>query len=155
MKEASKTIIDKFLEFLFGKPTIVSDPFFGEMVDAGDYYECERLFTPIGDTVEIFLTKKENGPDEKQINFFLRLEENYDLFIQRISPSMEEAIQEWIPKFRIQNFKQEFSFKSLSIPKCDESVSKWELSFYARNDLRHYCELTMEGMEVKAIHIDG
>ncbi len=72
-----KGIIKRILEFLFGKTITISDSFFGEMTDAGNYYECRRSFRPTQQIVEIGLEKKAPA-DEKQVRF---LEPVGDLYL--------------------------------------------------------------------------
>lgn len=149
------SILKKIGEFLFGKIILVQDSFFGEMADVGSYYECRKSFKPTGKIVEIGLEKKDLKPDEKQINFFKWIEDNYDFIIQKIGPSIEAKVAEWIPNYQIQNFKKEFILEYLYIPKCDKEIFDWQISFYADNELQHWCSLDMKGMEVKDILIDG
>lgn len=148
-------MLQKIIEFIFGKTIIMQNDFFGEMADAGGSYECRRIFKPTGKVVEIGLEKKETTPDEKQVNFFIWLEDNYELVIQKVSPTLKKEIIKFLPKYHIKNFKEEFILEYLYIPKCDTEVFDWRISFYADNDLQHSCALEMKGLEVKSIHIDG
>ena len=145
----------KILDFIFGKPAIIQDPFFGKMTDADDYYECRRMFQPTGTILEIGLTKKTMLPDEKQINFFHWVEDNFDLIIEKISPALEKRIAAWLGDYEITNFKKEFVLEYLFIPKCDEAIIDWQISFYATNELKHWCTIEMKGLAVKSIMIDG
>jgi len=155
MKKENKNFLKKIRELLFGKTIIIKDDFFGDMTDAGDYYECRRVFKPTGKIVEIGLEKKNTNSNEKQIIFFTWLENNYDLLIEKISPSIEKEVAEWIPNYQIRNFKKEFILEYLYIPKCDDEIFEWEISFYADNELQHWCSLNIRGTEVKNIMIDG
>ena len=150
MKKEKKNLLSRIGEFLFGKTIIIKNPFFGEMTDAGDYYECRRFFKPMGKVVEIGLAKKEKEPDKKQINFFNWIEENYDVIIQKISTPLEKQITKWIPNYKIQNFKKEFILEYLFIPKCETELVEWQISFYAENELQHHCFLEMK---LSLIHI--
>ena len=133
----------------------ISNDFFGEMIDAGNYYECRKLFRPIGKVVEIGLEKKEQGPDEKQKKFFNWIENNYDLLIEKVSPSIERRVQDWLSNYEVKDFQSEYTLEYLYIPRCDEGVFDWQISFYVENELQHWCSLEMRGLEVIEILIDG
>ncbi len=121
--------IQKIVEFIFGKTVKIQDPFFGEMLDTGDYYECRRLFGPTNSIVEIGLEKKEITPDDKQIKFFKWIENNYDFLINIIQPEIEKIVKNWDDNFEIHNFKKEISLEYLYIPNCDETTFEWNIFF--------------------------
>lgn len=150
-----KRIFQRIKDFIFGEIVVVQNDFFGDMIDAGDYYECRRIFEPTGKVVEIGLEKNEKESVENQMNFFKWIECNYELIIQKVSPVIEERVAGWITNYQIQNFKKEFILEYLYIPKCDEKIFDWQISFYANNELQHWCSLDMNGLEVKQILIDG
>jgi hypothetical protein len=147
--------LKKITEFVFGKQIIVEHSFFGKMIDAGDYYECRRMFRPTGTMVEIGLSKTAIEGDKKQVEFFHWLEDNFDLVIEKITPTLLTKLNTWIPNFRIYDFKKEFILEYLRIPSCEQTVFEWEISFYANNEIQHSCHFTMEGLSVKNLHIDG
>jgi len=149
------SFLKKITEKLFGKPLLVQSPFFGEMIDAESYFECEKYFKPIAREVEIGLEKTLAGGEDRQVDFFNWLENNYDAVIEKISQPIEEKIIEWIPDYRIKDFKKEFKLEYLFIPKCDSAIFDWQISFWAENELQHWCSLEMNGLEVKFILIDG
>ena len=155
MEKDKRSIIKKMGEFIFGKTIVVQNSFFGEMIDAGDIYECRKLFNPIGKEVEIGLVKKEIEPDEKQIDFFKWIENNYGLIVQKVSPIIEKRVAEWVPNYQIKNFEKEFILEYLFIPKCENEIFEWQISFYADNELQHSCSLDMKGLEVIQILIEG
>ena len=148
-------ILRKMKEKIFGKTIIVQDSFFGKLVDVGSYYECKKYFKSIAKEVEIGLEKTIEEKKEEQIKFFQWLENNYDLIIEKISPIIENEIIEWFPDYRIKNFKKEFILEYFFIPKCDSEIFEWQISFWAENELQHWCTLEMKGLEVKSILIDG
>ena len=155
MKKEKKNLLQKIGEFFFGETIVVQHSFFGEIIDVGDYYECRKLFKPIGKVVDIGLEKKAIVSDEKQINFFNWIEDNYELIIRRISPFIEKSVAECITNYRIKDFKKEFILEYLYIPKCDEALFNWRICFYADNELQHSCSLEMKGLIVKHLLIDG
>ncbi len=148
-------IINRISEYVWGKTIIVEDEFFGKMTDAKTYYECKKTFGPTGEFVEIGLEKKDLLPDKKQIDFFRWIENNYDLLIKIVSPHLEKIIIEWIPEYQITDFKNEFTLEYLYIPKCEEEIKDWRLSFYANNEFQHWCSIEMKGLKVENILIDG
>lgn len=155
IKKEKKSILKRIGEFFWGETIIVTCDFFGEMVDAVDYYECKKMFKPTKKIVELGLEKVEPEFKEKQIDFFRWLEDNYELIIKSVSPSIEKRIVKRIPNYRIQNFKKEFILEYFYIPKCDDKTFDWNITFYADNELQHWCSLDMVGTKVKQILIDG
>ncbi len=155
MKKRGVSILSKIEELIFGKLVRIKDGFFGEMIDTGEYYECKRIFQPTAKVVEIGLEKKRSGTDEKQENFFNWIENNYDLIIKKVSPSIEKQIQNWILNYEIKNFREEYTLEYLYIPKCDEKIIDWKISFYGEKELKHWCSLDMRGLEVRGILIEG
>lgn len=154
MSLKKENIFHKILFFFLGKPPKVKHTFFGNVIDAGSYFECRRLFEPTNSIVEIGLEKTKNGKDTKQINFFKWIEANFDLIIEEIQPFLTTKILEWIPDFEIKNFKSEFKLDYLFIPSCERDVFGWKIMFYADNELQHACEIEMFGMEVRKIDIE-
>ncbi|MFT4759944.1 MAG: hypothetical protein ACI9XO_000292 [Paraglaciecola sp.] len=49
----------------------------------------------------------------------------------------------------------EFILKHLLIPSCEQAAFEWEISFFANNEIQHWCHFTMKGLKVKSLHIDG
>lgn len=155
IKEIILNLFRKGIDFIFGKTVKIQHTFFGEMTDVGSYYECRRIFKGNKKIVEIGLAKKEEIIDNRQINFFKWIEENYEKIIVEISPAIEGEVSGFIPNYRIQNFKKEFNLEYLFIPKCDEDIFDWQISFYANNELQHTCSIDMRGTRVKQISIEG
>lgn len=148
-------ILKKIKYLFFGETIKVQNPFFGEMVDAGSYYECKKYFQPIDKEVEIGLEKTTKELEKKQIIFFNWLENNYDFIIEKISSPIENKIIEWLPNYQIQNFKKEFELEYFFIPICNSEIFDWQISFWVGDELQHWCTLEMKGSEVKSILIDG
>ena len=149
------SLFKKITDFLFGKTIVINDPFFGEMTDAGSYYECKKLFKPTGKIVEIGLEKKDTPPDDLQINFFYWIENNYETIIENIKPKLQNELANWPAEININNFDQEFRLEYLYIPKCDKEVFDWKITFYGEKELHHWCTLEMHGFQVISLLIDG
>ncbi len=145
----------KISDFLFGELIIIQDDVFGEMIDMGAAFECQKLFLATGKKILLHVEKVDGHVSEKQKNFVSSLDKNYDQFILKIKPILEKKIKEWIANFHIQNFKNEFILEFLSLPKMEDELFEWEIAFYADNDLQHSCLLTIKGNQVINIHIDG
>ncbi|GEM_PF-7083508 len=145
----------KISDFLFGELIIIQDDVFGEMIDMGAAFECQKLFLATGKEIVLHIEKVDGHVSEKQKNFVSSLDKNYDQFILKIKPILEKKIKEWIANFHIQNFKNEFILEFLSLPKMEDELFEWEIAFYADNDLQHSCLLTIKGNQVININIDG
>lgn len=148
-------MLSKIIEFFFGKPEIIQDPFFGQMVEAGDYYECKRHFRPTNADVELGVTKRSDGDTAPQKAFFNWLEDNYDTILETIKPPLLERINGWLPDYQYQDFKEEFVLEYFFIPDGEQEEGKWEVTFFANNELQHWCNIEMKGLKVQQILIDG
>lgn len=154
MESNRSNIFVKVITFLFGKPKIEISPYFGKMVDAGDYYECLKAFKHCSKVLDIGLAKTEEKFLKDQIDFYNWIEDNYDELIIKMAIPLENSIQELIPDFKIYSFKEEFIIDYLYIPKCDRLEYEWKISFYANNDLQHGCLIELIGEEVINISIE-
>src|SRR5882724_9296885 len=127
--------------FIFGKPVIIENSFFGQMRFAGNkkdftksYFECSRYFKPKNDVIEIHMSAGVEGPSQKQIEFFENLENNYTEISNSITPLIEEEFRNWKENFKILDFKKEFKPVFLSIPICEEQPIIWEIAFESDHD---------------------
>jgi hypothetical protein len=61
-------------------PVRLTDPYFGSMRYLRDaqFWEAQRVFSPVGNTVEILAKSHLSGPTEKQRDFFVQLEARYE-----------------------------------------------------------------------------
>lgn len=148
-------MLSKIIEFFFGKPEIIQDAFFGQMVEAGDYYECKRFFRPTQQEVELGVTKRADHDLLPQQAFFIWLEDHYEQIVEHIKPPLQEKIRAWMPDYQYQNFQEEFELEYFFIPAGEGPDQEWELTFFAKNELQHWCSIKMKGMAVQHILIDG
>ncbi|MEM1120453.1 MAG: hypothetical protein AAGJ18_08370 [Bacteroidota bacterium] len=145
----------KLSKFIFGEIPSIEDDFFGIMLECGSYYECQKLFRPTEKVIVLHVDNVNGGVSDRQKEFFLNLEENYDQLVSDISPAIEKRVSEWIKGFKIKDFKSEFTLEFITIPKLENDAIKWNIAFYANNDLQHSCSIDMEDGKVTHIQIDG
>lgn len=120
MIEKQKTFLQKLSDFIFGKTITIQHPFFGELVDTGEDYEGQILFRPTEKSIGIRLEKTTHEIEEKQVAFFKVLEADYDKLIELISPAITLAVADWIPGYRISDFKKEFILENIEISDLEE-----------------------------------
>jgi hypothetical protein len=145
---------NKIVEFIFGKIREVDDDFFGKMLDAGSYYECRRLFSPINDIIEIGIDGDETGVSKIQKEFFKQIEKDYKLISENVTPIIEKELNKWNSNIVIDNFEKEFTPIYLRIPNCEESPLNWMIAFETIHD-SHMISVNMIDFEPDSILIDG
>lgn len=151
-----------FWDFIFGKPVIIEDDFFGEMIfnewpkkPAFNNFECEKYFKPSSQKIGIGINADKIGPTQIQKDFFKEIENNYDLLIQSFIPMIEDEFGNWKENFKIKDFNVEFEPISLIIPRCDQNVKEWTIAFSSIHDLNHEFTFEMKDWIPDFLLIDG
>ncbi len=150
------------LDFIFGKTIKIDDEFFGKMIFLEDkreplksYFECKRHFKPTDDIIEIGITGDVSGPTKIQIDFFLKIESDYDKIASSIKPMIENEFRNWNEDFKIADFKNEFKAVYLFLSRCEKEPIVWEIAFESEHNLNHTFTLTMNDLHATEILIDG
>ena len=149
-------ILNTIKEFFFGKGVRIEDSFFGEITDTGDTFEFERYFKNTKQKVELILEKNGNEVTLNQVAFYKKIENDYKYLVENMIPLIEKELDGWIENYDLKyNFKKDFRLECIHIPKCDEEIIRWEISYWMNNDAQHWCTLEMKNFEVNSIIIDG
>ncbi|WP_157492115.1 hypothetical protein [Mangrovimonas sp. ST2L15] len=150
------------MDFIFGKTIKIDDEFFGKMIFLEDkreplksYFECKRHFKPTDDIIEIGITGDVSGPTKIQIDFFLKIESDYDKIASSIKPMIENEFRNWNEDFKIADFKNEFKAVYLFLSRCEKEPIVWEIAFESEHNLNHTFTLTMNDLHATEILIDG
>ncbi len=148
--------------FFSSKNTKIDHSFFGQMLFCNNkkdpnksYFECKRFFKPSNNIIEIGITANIDGPTENQIDFFEKIETNYNEITRSIIPLIENEFRNWKEGFKIENFEIEFEPVYISIPKCDITPIMWEIVFESDHDRNHTFTRTMQDDTAIEILIDG
>jgi hypothetical protein len=140
-------------------PRKVYDDFFGEMVfiefDKGSYFECRRLFEPIGKNIEIGLGGKLCESLAEQRKFYVEIEKQYASIIETTIPIIEDEIRNWKEDFAIKNFPVEFSPVYLNLTQFSTDSFKWEIAFDSSHDLNHQFTVSIKDFKAQSVLIDG
>lgn len=142
--------------WMLGTPDSIEHPFFGTMVDADEYYECQRYFTPIKDSLKLAVYKSDGDSFTKQIEFFHWLENNFEELFLRLSPTFTEILQSCRLSPDPSKYRNDFVLEYAQIPPGSYSDKiEWQIVFYENNQLHHWCTLEMKGYKVIEYTVDG
>ena len=149
-------------DFLFKKPYVIEDDFFGTLryyeikkMPENSYFDGKRHFKPIDTTVDLTIDADKTGPTQTQKDFFKKIEDEFSMIISNITPMIEDLFQNWKEDFKIQDFNREFPTIFLSIPRCETQPNNWEISFATIHDQNHIIGITMKDWIPQDIVMDG
>lgn len=146
---------------LFKKPKIVHDDFFGplrfmDFKDASkNYFEGKGHFMPTNSEVEYLIHADIAGPTGKQKEFYKNLEAEFNAYVQKIKPLIENEFRNWKENFEIKDFTKEFALVCITIPRFDKSPATWEMTFSTIHDLNHQVIVDFVDENPNGILIDG
>ena len=146
---------------LFKKPLIVNDDFFGALrfVDfkdpSKDYFEGNGHFTPTGNETEYLIQADKNGPTDEQKQFYRDLQSNFNQFVDKIKPLIEDEFRNWKEDFVIKDFNKEFELVCITIPRFDVRPLIWDMAFTTIHDENHHVTIDFIDFEPNGILIDG
>src|SRR6185436_13080470 len=110
---------------LFKKPTLIQDDFFGQLrfMDFKDssknYFEGKGLFKPTNNETEYLIQGDLEGPTEAQKEFYIKLQNNFEQYVQKMKPLIEDEFRNWKEDFQINDFNNEFNLVCINIPRLD------------------------------------
>lgn len=148
------SFFSKILKFIFGENRVIENDFFGKMLDAGGYFECNRYFTPINKIIECGVSTDPDESFEKQIIFFRQVETNFEKIIEVLRPYLEKEVREWNPDYVFKDFSTDFEPTYLDIPNEEFENAEWNIIF-VNNPICHFSHFEMKGLEFKSMNTDG
>ncbi len=146
---------------LFKKPPTIKDDFFGVLTfvsfkkSTADYFEGKGRFKPTGDEIEYFIGADIRGPTNDQRDFYNKVQESYDELVAKFTPLIENEFKNWKSDFKIVNFKKEFKLVAMTIPRLNDNVITWDMSFDTIHDANHQVTVDFKNFEPEGILIDG
>lgn len=146
---------------LFKKPTKIQDDFFGllRFIDSRDssrtYFEGKGFFSPTQNETELLIQADTQGPTAAQREFYNKLQNNFEQYIQKIKPLIEDEFRNWKEDFEIKDFKKEFTLVCLTIPRLDNKPLIWDMVFTTVFDANHHVTIDFINEEPNGILIDG
>jgi hypothetical protein len=147
--------------FKFKPSPLIEDAFFGQLrfMDFKDprknYFEGSGLFTPTGQQIEYFIEANLPGPTLAQQQFYQALQDKYADYVIRIQPLIIDEFRNWQPDFKIQNFTDEFTLLSVTVPRLSTSSAAWDMSFSTVHDANHDITIYFLDEQPTSILIDG
>jgi hypothetical protein len=149
-------------DFLFGKPEIIQDAYFGKLLFAGSktkvdsYFEGRFNFKPTGKEIELHISADLNGPSNTQKAFVESIQVNYELVRVESNRLIADEFRNWKEDFVIADFDAEFTAVFLSIPRFVEGQKiEWEIAYESVHDLNHMFTVNFEDWQAISVQIDG
>ena len=136
---------------LFKKPTIIQDDFFGvlrlmEFKDSSkNYFEGKGHFTPTNSETEYLIHADDTIPTDNQKQFYQDLQINFQQYVEKINPLIEDEFRNWKEEFEIKDFSKEFTLVCIHIPSHNLTPLKWDMAFTTIHDLNH--QVTIDFVE--------
>ena len=146
---------------LFKKPPKIQDDLFGEMTfidvkgPSESYFESRVFFKPGAKMAEALIPGDINGPASGQKDFFTNLQNNFDLYIEKMKPVIENEFKNWKKDFVIKDFNREFFLDCITCPRLEKKPLKWEMSFTTIHDRNHWVHIEFSDDTPTGIMIDG
>jgi hypothetical protein len=146
---------------LFKKPIKIQDDIFGELrfIDSKDssknYFEGKGFFTPTQNDTEFLIKADIEGPTSTQKEFYNELQNNFEQYIQKIKPLIEDEFRNWKENFEIKDFNKEFSLVCLTIPRIEIKPLIWDMAFTTIHDKDHHVTIDFIDRDPNGILIDG
>lgn len=147
--------------FKFKPAPLIENAFFGQLqfMDFKDseknYFEGSGLFIPTGQQIEYFIEADLPGPTLAQQHFYQALQDKYADYVTRIQPLIIDEFRNWQPDFQIQNFTNEFTLLSVTVPRPSTSSAAWDMSFSTVHDTNHDVTIYFLDEQPTSILIDG
>lgn len=146
---------------LFKKPTVIQNDFFGRLrfMDFKDssktYFEGKGFFAPTNSETEYLIQADIEGPTHSQREFYDDLQNNFEQYVLKIKPLIEDEFRNWKEDFEIKDFNKEFCLVCITIPRLDSRPLMWDMAFATVHDLNHHVTIDFMDSEPNGILIDG
>jgi hypothetical protein len=146
---------------LLKKSPKFQDDFFGELTfiefkdPSKNYFEGRISFKPGSKITEALIPGDINGPDSGQKEFFIKLQDNFDDYVEKVIPLIENEFRNWKEEFSIADFNKEFFLDCVTSPRIGTKPLKWELSFTTVHDKNHWIIIEFSDESPIGIRVDG
>jgi len=146
---------------LFRKPLKMQDDFFGELIfvesrdPAKNYFEGKIFFKPNSKITEVLIPGNIQGPDSGQKEFFIKLQDDFETYVDKMMPLIENEFRNWEAGFVISDFSKEFFLDCITSPRLEMKPLKWQMSFTTIHDKNHWVIIEFVDDSPIGIVVDG
>lgn len=144
---------------LFKKAVIIEDDIFGKLrfmdFKSNSYFEGKGYFAPINGETELLIEADATGPTIAQKEFYASLQQDFDTYIKKIKPIIEDEFRNWKEDFQIKDFYSEFKLVCITIPRLNSTPVKWDMAFTTIHDENHHVTIDFIDLEPDGVLIDG
>jgi hypothetical protein len=134
----------------------LDDPLFGRIrFQSSGFWEGHAHFRPAGKAVEVLIDGGEEGPTEKQREFFRDLEARYPQLAERLGDVLLRELASWTEKeYSRAEVWNLFTLAAISIPDPRAVPLEWELTYETSAD-GHSFDVAMRGFEPEGVTVNG
>jgi hypothetical protein len=137
------------------EPEIMTDPLFGMLRRRrGRFWEASCYFAPAGKEINVLIAAQEDGPSEKQREFYLELGRQYSILAAAVGDLLHEKFTNWQEDFPREKIWEEFQLAGVTIPQIETFPLEWELSYVCASD-DHSFDVQMRDMRPDAVSLNG
>lgn len=119
------------------------------------YFSGKGVFKPAKREIEYLIEADITGPTDQHRIFFEGLQDDFDKYVEKIKPLIEEEFRNWKEDFQIQDFNKEFTLVWLTIPRPGKTPLDWEMAFTTIHDANHHITIDFIGDTANGVLIDG
>jgi hypothetical protein len=145
----------------FKKSIKIQDEVFGELVldsyedPSLNVYTGEGYFNEDHKKVGFIIETGDSLPTEACHHFYSQVQNHFELLTQKMIPLITNVFRNRMKDFVIHDFNREFSMDCITIPKQDNNLQTWEISFITIHDPDHWVIVDFVGFEPVDVMIDG
>jgi len=143
---------------LFKKPEKIQDEIFGEIrlfkSKKNSGCEAESFFKPCNKVIGVIIDCDENPPTEKQKEFYISIQYNYEQIKNASIPILNKELIDWYKGQTIQNFDEEFELESIQIPIINATPINWSITYVVKK-INHWATIDFSDFKPVNVLIDG
>ena len=138
----------KFVDSLFGELnyTKFSD-------STKNFYDGDTKF--MSQKVGITIEADEDGPTERQKEFYTKLESEYSAIkVEVIIPYLKKGLEDWQEENEIIDFDKEFTIDGISLSRITDNSAHWSITLYS-DKISHYVTIEFVNFALQGLIVDG
>ena len=146
---------------IFKKPLKIQDDFFGELSltsfkdSRKNFFTGQKYFNELNPKVEVINDSDNTGTTASQRSRYQEIQDNFSRLIEKMTPLIVDAFQNWIENFKISDFNKEFRIESITMARIDSKPFNWDICFTTLHDKNHWVIIDFVDFEPQRVLIDG